>query len=255
MKLTLPFVLLALFLLAGCARNPAGTSIVAGGETATVAVTATAVASATFEPTATSTPPPTATPTPIPPTASPTTPPTETPTPTPEPTATPTDTPTATPLPTETPTVAPAITPLPTPTSAPPTPAIDTAAVLRGQLNDVLAELGNYYWIIREPFNFYINPTAAIDCNATVNSYERIVTLISVDVSGSAPAVQNAYATAMQGVEQFITAASPWTDSCRQALALGEDKNIMGNHQLDEMRGTLSVPEALWHQAFHMLEP
>ncbi len=244
MKRTFLPVLLALFILASCTGDPPAATVVMEENTAVPTLTAAPLPTDTPPPTATTTPEPTPTftPTALPPSPAPT----ETPPPT--------DVPTSTPEPTMPPTVAPTVPPLPTPTSAPPTPAVDTAAVLRQQIADVIAELGDYFWAIAKPFGLYINPTAAIDCHAIVNSHDRIVSTISVDVSGSNSTVQNAFATALQGVDLFEDVAGPWTESCRQALAMGSDTNIMGHQQYAEMMKTLAGPEALWNQAIHMLD-
>lgn len=244
MKRILFLGLLALLLLVGCAGAPPDAAVVA------VEATAVPTLAATDPPTAT--PPPTATATPVPPTPSPTATATDTPSPTETPTATPEPTdipePTATATATFVPTVAP---------TAPPTaPAVDTAALLREQLNTAIAELGVYVWEIREGFNAgrAWNATGAIRCQPMVSVHDHILTIFSLDVSGSNPAVQSAQATAQEGVRLFDAAARDWTDSCRQAMAAGNETNVINHHKANEMYRTLAAAEALWNQAIHMLD-
>ncbi len=245
MKPILLFGLLALSLLVGCGGNPPDAAVVVVDSTAVPTLAATDLPTALPEPTATASP--------VPPSPSPTTPPTATP----APTETPTNAPPATPEPTFTPTVAPTAPRIIAPTRAPTTPSIDTSAILRGQVNEAIRELGNYRWTFYKAFGTnrgFINPTGAIDCRSIINSHDRILTLISLDVSGSDPAIQNAYSVALQGVEEFSVATEVWTESCRQALAIGNETLIIDQFQYSNMLQDWAKPEALWNQVIHMLD-
>ena len=235
--------LLVLVGLAGCGGNPPDAIVVAEPTTAPT-LAATEPPTLTPEPTNTETRDPTAT---------------SSPTPTPTPTPTDTPLPTDTPEPTETPTPTPEPTVAPTavPTSAPPAPATDTAAVLRDQLATAVAELNNYRWALLQDFpdrSGLYKPTAAVNCRSIISAHDNILSLFAMDVSTSDAAVQSAKTVALEGVNQFNMAVGDWTDSCRQAMASGNDTNILGRPKYEEMTKALAAPDHLWNQATRLLD-
>lgn len=247
--LTLP-LLLALLLLAACDRAPQAITEATPLPEATVAPTATPLATHTPLPTAvpaTATPLPTATP--EPPTVAPLPSATATPSPSPEPpTAAPSATPGATPR------------PLPAATTAAvatPAPAAD-AAILRQQIFDAIAAYGTYRNALGAGFRNegmgHQSTTGDVDCRVIVEAHDRVLTIIALDVSGSSPVVQNAYATAQAGVASFAATAAAWTDGCRQSLALGNPTNAIHQQQFTELWNKLAEPDNLFTQAYHMLE-
>lgn len=237
--------LLALFVLSGCGGNPPDAIVVAEP---TIAPTLAATEPPTFtpEPTNTERPEPTAI-------SSPTSTPTPEPTDTPLPTNTPEPTETATATFTPVPTVAPTA----VSTSAPPAPATDASAVLREQLATAIAELNNYRWALLQDFpdrSGLYKPTAAVNCRSIITAHDNILSLFAIDVSASDATVQNARTVALEGVTQFNVAVGDWTDSCRQAMASGNETNILGRPKYLDMTKALAAPDHLWNQATRMLD-
>jgi len=237
--------LLALSLLVGCGGNPPDAAVVV------VDATAAPVLAATDRPTAT--PEPAATASPVPPTPSPTTPPTATP----APTETPTKAPTATPEPTFTPTVAPTFAPTVAPPATQP-PAVTGAAVLRDQLATAVLELNNYRWAIREDAydsrQPWLKPNIGVKCGLIISAHDRILSLFSLDVSASDTAVRNAQSLALEGVNQFNLAIGDLTDSCRQAVAAGNDTIFINPNKFGSTMMALEPVDHLWNQAGHVLD-
>jgi hypothetical protein len=95
----------------------------------------------------------------------------------------------------------------------------------------------------------------SVDCVATVESYERLVGGINLDLSESDdPVVHNAYNVARTAIDQFITIAKPWTDGCRQAVAEGVLEKSMDKLQRDTVTQALKLPDDTLNQAFHILD-
>jgi hypothetical protein len=155
-------------------------------------------------------------------------------------------------LPTDTPR------PLPAATALPPTPEVDQAAVLRQQITDAITALNNYRGSLGRGFRNLgmgrTSTTGEVDCTIIVTNHDRIMSVIALDVSSSTPAVQNAHATALQGVQSFVDIATPWTDGCRQALAEGRSTNVIHYQQFAELWGKFAETDNLWNQAYHMLD-
>lgn len=253
MKPLILSLMLVILLLAACDNAPQAVTEATGQPTAT-APAATATTAATVAPSPT-TVPPTATATPTePPTATPT----DEPTATVEPTATPSPSPEP---PTATPTAAPSATPRPLPpattVAATSAPAAD-AAILRQQISDAITALGHYRGSLGRGFRNegmgHVSTTGEVDCRVIVDNHDRILNVIALDVSGSTPTVQNAFATAQQGVASFAAIATAWTDGCRQALALGNATNVIHQQQFTELWNRFAEPDNLWNQAYHMLD-
>jgi hypothetical protein len=97
--------------------------------------------------------------------------------------------------------------------------------------------------------------TRSVDCAVSVQSHDRAVSSINLDVTGSDAAVQNAYSLARSGIEQFVAIAQPWTDGCRQALAEGEQEKSLPKVQADTLTTALRAPEDLLQQALRMVSP
>lgn len=244
MKSVLLLGLLTLSLLVGCGGKPPDAAVVVVDATAVPTLAATDLPAALPEPTATASP--------VPPSPSPTMPPAATP----APTETSTKAPTATPEPTFTSTVAPTATPQRPMATA--TNAVDLRAILRDQITATTQEVGRYRSIINGDVRAIPNAGVfygAVDCVATVESYDRLVGGINLDLStNSDPAVLNAYNIARAAIDQFIAIAQPWTDGCRQALTEGVLEKEMDNVQRGTITQSLKQPDDTLNQAFHALD-
>ena len=243
MKPLILSLLLALLLLAACDNAPQAVTEATGQPAATVAPAATFAPSPTAAP-ATATLAPTE-----PPTSAPTA--TDEPTSTVEPTATPSpslEPPTATPRP---------LPPATTAAVATAAPAAD-AAILHQQIFDAIAAYGTYRNALGAGFRNegmgHQSTTGDVDCRVIVDAHDRVLSVIALDVSGSSPVVQSAYAKAQEGVASFAATAAAWTDGCRQALALGNATNTIHQQQFTELWNKLAEPDNLFTQAYHMLD-
>ena len=118
--------------------------------------------------------------------------------------------------------------------------------------------MGRYRGIING--NVRVIPNAgifhgAVDCVATVESYDRLIGGINLDLSANSdPAILNAYNIARAAIDQFIAIAQPWTDGCRQALTEGVLEKEMDNVQRGTITQSLKQPDDTLNQAFHALD-
>jgi hypothetical protein len=162
-----------------------------------------------------------------------------------EPSFTPTAT--FTPEPTATPTVSPIPTRAVTVESNDSTPPLgELRTQLLAEIDKTRTEVEQYSWIISVKLecNSVSGCTSSdlnVDCQATVNLFDSIANALVIDVVSSDPVIQNAYNNYLTAVDQFKEIAAPWTDGCREALAVGETHKVIGEPQSNTLR--ISIEE------------
>ncbi|MCL4263526.1 MAG: hypothetical protein KJ069_09945 [Anaerolineae bacterium] len=159
---------------------------------------------------------------------------------TPYPTWTPTPEDTATAVPTTTPTSPPS----PQATAVPPTtsPTTTNLTALKTEIANTLSDINIYRGGLTRWVG--INRYELVNCRENVDTYDRIVMIITLDVSSDDAVIQNAYAVYQDAVNQFAEFARPWTDSCREALANGIELKPLDNLQRGTLTNSIAIVES-----------
>jgi len=120
-------------------------------------------------------------------------------------------------VPTETPTPAPTNTPAPSTASNPQptsTPSVSVQQALLQAMIDARTDMLAYGGMIDGALR-----SGGIDCQAVVDTYDRVDFAPTFDASGADPVVQNAYSVYLAAIDIFTTGAWDMTNNCREFLA------------------------------------
>lgn len=159
-------------------------------------------------------------------------PPTQTPflTPTASPSATDTLVPTELPVETASATATPTSTPGTTTTTAvQPTVATNVTQQVLAALTSLIHDADTYrYAIFRfNPNPYQPNPMLPSDCPLAIATHNHLANIVTIETASAAPEVQNGYAYYRSASTEILNMISPWTEACREAVAVGEEKEII----------------------------
>ncbi len=153
---------------------------------------------------------------------------------TPTPTETPVETATATSLPTSTPG---------TTTAVQPPPAANVTDQVLAALTSLIHDADTYrYAIFRfNPNPYQSNRMLPSDCPLVIATHNHLANIVTINTSSATPEVQNGYAYYRSASTEILNMISPWTEACRQAVAAGEEKEIIDQNNFSIISHAMDV--------------